>query len=71
MGKKKQMKVRLLPDGSIKAETVGVKGKTCLKYMMLLEEMMNASIKDSSFKEEFYENEMEEEGIVEERVVYE
>ncbi len=59
MGNKKQIKVRLLPDGSIEAETLGVKGKNCLKYMMILEEMMHASIRDSSFTEEFYENEDE------------
>lgn len=60
MAKKKQMKVWLRADGSIDAETIGVKGKNCLKYMMILEEMMRASVIDSEFTKEFYEHEEEE-----------
>lgn len=60
MADRKQMLVRLFPDGRIEAETQGVKGQSCLQYMALLEQMMQATVTDSAFTKEFYETETEQ-----------
>ena len=60
MAERKQMLVRLYPDGRIEAETKGVKGQSCLQYMALLEQMMQARVTDSEFTKEFYETETEQ-----------
>ena len=36
---KKQLKIKLLPNGQIQMETVGIKGKKCLDYIPFLEEI--------------------------------
>lgn len=54
---KQQLEIRLFPDGNIRAETHNIKGKQCLKYMELLEALLNARITDSSFTEEYYQTE--------------
>ena len=66
MAERKQMLVRLYPDGRIDAETKGVKGQSCLKFMALLEQMMQASVVDSEFTKEFYEVETEVAQVTEE-----
>lgn len=40
-------------DGSIKAETLGIKGKTCLDYLPLLEELLDAETVQSEFTAEY------------------
>lgn len=40
-------------DGSIKAETLGIKGKTCLDYVPLLEELLEAETVQSEFTAEY------------------
>lgn len=54
---KRTLSVRLYPDGRIESETHGVKGKECLQYMVLLEEMLRARIEDSRFTKEYFETE--------------
>ena len=57
---KKQLKITLLPSGEIKMETVGIKGKKCLKYAELLEKLADAKIEKQEFTQEYYEQEVEE-----------
>ncbi|MCR4880922.1 MAG: DUF2997 domain-containing protein [bacterium] len=57
---KKQLKITLLPNGEIKMETKGVKGKKCLKYAELLEKLADAKIEKQEFTSEYYEQEVEE-----------
>ncbi|MCH4072049.1 DUF2997 domain-containing protein [Pseudoramibacter sp.] len=54
---KKQIQVRIFPDGKIKAETQNMKGSACLKYIKPLEEMLQAKTVDSHFTDEYYETE--------------
>ena len=49
----KQIQIRILPNGEIKAETHGIKGKTCLKYIAEIERMANAVTQDSDFTKEY------------------
>lgn len=53
----KTIVIRLHPDGSVTGETHGAKGKECLAYMSLLEELMHASVVDSEFTDEFFAEE--------------
>ena len=52
-----QIKIKIAPDGRIEAETFGIKGKKCLKYLEQIEKMANAVCEDSSFTKEYYEKE--------------
>ncbi|MFV2046217.1 DUF2997 domain-containing protein [Metabacillus litoralis] len=51
----KQIKIKITEDGNIFAETVGIKGKECLQYIELLEELLDAESIDSGFTQEYYE----------------
>ena len=55
----KQIKIKITPDGRIEAETFGMKGKTCLKYISEIERMANAVCDDSEFTKEYYETDNE------------
>jgi len=54
---KKQIKIRIFPDGKIETITNNIKGKTCLKYMKPLEKLLEAKVIDSEFTSEYYEQE--------------
>lgn len=51
----KQIKIKISNNGVVEAKTLGIKGKTCLKYLEKIEEMANAVAYDSSFTDEYYE----------------
>ena len=57
---KKQLQIRIYPNGKIDAETLGIKGKTCTDYMNVLEELLQARIVDSTYTEEYYQTEIHE-----------
>lgn len=58
---KKQIKIRIYPDGKIESQTVNIKGKTCLKYIKEVEDLTNAKTVKSNFTEEYYQHEIVEE----------
>ena len=51
----KKLKIKLLPNGMIEMETIGIKGKKCMAYAKFMEEIANAKIKDQKLKEEYYQ----------------
>lgn len=51
----KKMKIKLLPNGEIQMETVGVKGKKCLDYIEVLKKLVDAKIVDTQLSQEYYE----------------
>ncbi|MCR4636663.1 MAG: DUF2997 domain-containing protein [Butyrivibrio sp.] len=53
----KQIQIRIFSDGTIKSHTKNIKGKSCLKYMNMIEELCNAKAIDSEFTTEYYESE--------------
>lgn len=55
----KKIKIKLTEDGNIFAETIGIKGKECLQYIELLEELLDAESIDSNFTKEYYETEIQ------------
>lgn len=62
-GMKKQLEVRIYPDGKIEASTVGITGKSCANYRALLEKLMEAKTTAISYTDDYYadENQLEQE----------
>lgn len=54
---KKQLKIKLLPNGEIQMETIGIKGKKCLDYIEVMQKIANIKIEKQEFKDEYYEEE--------------
>lgn len=54
---KKQLKIKLLPNGEIQMETVGIKGKKCLEYIPFMEKIADIKIIKKEFTEEYYQQE--------------
>lgn len=42
-------------DGSITAETIGIKGKECLSQIAMLEDLLEAETMDSQYTAEYHE----------------
>ena len=57
MGKIK-IKIKLLPDGTIKMETEGIKGEKCMDYARVLEKLADAKIYNLQKTEEYYQKEI-------------
>lgn len=55
----KQIQIKISPNGEIEAETLGIKGKKCLKYIAEVERLTNARVVDSDFTKEYLESENE------------
>ena len=54
---KKQLKIKLLPNGEVQMQTVGVKGKKCLDYVEMLKLLADVRIEKQEFTSEYYEEE--------------
>lgn len=54
---KKQLKIKLLPNGEIQMQTVGVKGKKCLGYVEMLKLLADVRIEKQELTSEYYEQE--------------
>ena len=55
----KKLKIKLLPNGEIQMETIGIKGKKCLDYIDVLKKLVNVKIADTQLSQEYYETETE------------
>jgi hypothetical protein len=55
---KKQIEIRIYPNGKIETATHNVKGKACLDYIAPLEKLLEAKVIDSEFTSEYYEQEV-------------
>ena len=53
----KRIIIRIRSDGSIQAESQGIKGKACLKYLSVMETFARAAIVDSRYTEEYFQEE--------------
>lgn len=54
---KKSIKIEIFSDGTIQAETQGIKGKKCMDYIKILEEILEAKTLDSDRTPEYNEKE--------------
>ena len=50
-----QVVVTVRPDGTITAETIGIKGSACLDQIALLEDLLEATTMTSNFTHEYHE----------------
>ncbi len=55
MGKKIQL--RIYPDGTVRANVEGIKGKKCTDYIKIIEDILDAEVIDSEYTPEYYESE--------------
>lgn len=55
----KKLKIKLLPNGEIQMETIGIKGKKCLDYAEVLKKLVNVKITDTQLTQEYYETDNE------------
>ncbi len=53
----KKMQIKLMPNGEIRMETHGVKGKKCDEYVELFKKLVKANIIDIQHTKEYYETE--------------
>lgn len=49
----KRIAVRVAPDGTVTAETIGFKGAACLDSVGLLEDLLEATAVDSRFTRDY------------------
>lgn len=49
----KRIQVQIAPDGKITAKVLGVKGKSCTRFIPLLEAMLEAKAIDSEYTTEY------------------
>jgi len=57
---RKQLQVRIHPDGKIDAKTLGITGSECTNYITALEQLLDARTVESSYTEEYYQSEIQE-----------
>lgn len=57
----KKLKIKLLPNGVVEMQTEGIKGKKCLDYVKLLQELADVKIESQEFTQEYYETDLTEE----------
>jgi len=53
----RRVRVQIFPDGQIRAETQGIKGKKCTEYIRILEDLLDAETVDSEYTAEYYATE--------------
>ncbi|MDL2214207.1 DUF2997 domain-containing protein [Clostridia bacterium OttesenSCG-928-O13] len=51
---KKQLEIRIYPDGRVEANTLGITGKSCADYRELLEKMLKAKTAEIAYTDEYY-----------------
>ena len=62
----KQIIMKINSNGVVEAETLGIKGKDCLKYIDILETLTESRTVDSDFTSEYMQNENNEAVTVDE-----
>lgn len=53
-----QIIVRIDTDGTVQAETKGMKGAKCLASLELLEELLDAQVQSSAFTDEYTQTDL-------------
>ena len=57
---KKQLQIRIYPDGKIDAKTLGIIGEKCIDHIKIIEQLLNARVVESALTEEYYQTEIPE-----------
>ncbi|MFH1768431.1 MAG: DUF2997 domain-containing protein [Candidatus Omnitrophota bacterium] len=56
MAQREELQIHILPNGEVKVDIKNVKGKGCVKYIRLFEEILG-KVKEKELKPEYYEPE--------------
>lgn len=54
----KKLIIKICKDGTIEAETKGIKGKKCEDYIGIIEELTNSKMVEKEYTQEYYEEEV-------------
>ena len=54
-----KLKIKLLPNGEVQMETLGIKGKKCLDYAKFIKDVVGGEIVKKTITAEYYETETE------------
>ena len=54
MARREEMEIEISPSGEVKVHVKGIKGKACLNYVSVLEEIIG-QLKSKTLTTEFYE----------------
>lgn len=55
----KKLIIKIRKDGTIEAQTKGIKGKKCEDYIKLIEELTESKVIEKEFTSEYHENDEE------------
>ena len=55
----KKLIIKIRKDGTLEAETKGIKGKKCEDYIKVIEELTDSKVIKSEHTQEYYEDEAE------------
>ena len=61
---KKQLQIRIFPNGSIDAKTHGIKGPQCTDYIKTLEQLLSARVIESCYTDEYYQTQTFAEEVI-------
>lgn len=64
----KTINLRIYSNGKVQAETQGIKGKACLDYISIIEQLTGARTEDSDFTDDYYAHEEVLEDFVDQEV---
>ena len=59
MSELNEIDVFISPNGTIRIEVRGAKGKKCLSFTKEIEQLLGGKVTDRTFTDEFYQNEQE------------
>ena len=55
---KKQLQIRINPNGTIDARTLGIKGQKCTEYKEILEQILESRTISYEYTDEYYQSEV-------------
>jgi len=53
----KKIKIKISPDGELKIQTEGIKGKACEEYAKIIEKLAELKVTHKEYTDEYYEEE--------------
>ena len=56
----KKLIIKIKKDGTVEAETKGIKGKRCEDYAKIIEQLTDSKIISKEYTREYYEEEQEQ-----------
>lgn len=65
---RKQLEIKIFPDGRVEANTVGITGKSCADYRPILEKMLEAKTTRLEFTDDYYKTDTIIETVVQEEL---